>query len=174
MEPEDFKNFCQAFTSCIVASVEGRVMFTILDQSMHCSTTIVWNKDQFVVGRGKYHNKYEPCWFGWVGSGTNFTDSRTLTNVWDVPRPHDSPLHPTMKPVELVELAINHASKPGQSVPDLFTGSGTTIIACEKTGRRGFGMELDPHYCGVIIARWEKYANQKAELLSTDVPMEVS
>ena len=176
MSADDFRDFCRGFVGCIAASVtgciyvfgppgpDGRIMFTVLDEAFHHSATIVWNKDRFVLGRAKYHSKYEPCWFGWNGDGTNFVDDRTLTNVWDFPRPSASELHPTMKPVELIENAIGHASKRGQGVLDLFLGSGTTLIACEKTGRRCFGMELDPKYCDVILARWEAFTGKQATL----------
>ena len=163
MTREDFQTFCAGFTLSITSfcsgcvyvfgppGPDGRVMFTELDNAMHCSTTIVWNKDRFVLGRGKYQNKYEPCWFGWNGSGSSFVNDRKLTNVWDFPRPSSSKLHPTMKPVELVENAIGHASNVGGMVMDLFGGSGTTVIACEKTARDCRMMELDPKYCDVII-----------------------
>lgn len=177
MSAEEFKDFCRAFISCIVASTEGcvfvfgppgpdgRIMFTECDQAMHCSTTIVWKKDRFVLGRGKYHNQYEPCWFGWVASGSSFTEDRTLSNVWEFPRPQKSELHPTMKPVELVEQALNHACPKGGLILDLFGGSGTTMIAAEKSNRSANLMELDPKYCDVIIARWQKYSGQTAELV---------
>ena len=138
-------------------------MFTELDKALHCSTTVIWNKDRFTLGRGKYQNKYEPCWFGWVKSGAAFTDERTLTNVWDIQRPASSKLHPTMKPVELVENAISHASNAGAVVLDLFAGCGTTLIAAEKTGRVSRLMELDPKYADVIVQRWEAYTGNKAE-----------
>lgn len=174
MSGDEFRDFCRSFISCIVASTDGcvyvfgppgpdgRIMFTECDQAMHCSTTLVWKKDNFVLGRGKYHNKYEPCWFGWVGSGSRFVDDRTLTNVWEFDRPRKSELHPTMKPVELVEQALGHASKKGDLVLDLFGGSGTTMIASEKSGRSSCLMELDPKYAQVILERWEKYTGKKA------------
>mgnify|MGYP003119375601 CR=1 FL=1 len=172
----NFADFCAAFVSCIVASCngcvyvfgppgpDGRIMFTALDDALHCSTTIVWNKDQFTLGRGKYQNKYEPCWFGWNGSGAAFIDDRKLTNVWDFPRPKRSDLHPTMKPVALVENAVGHASNVGGVILDLFGGSGSTLIACEKTGRINRSMELDPKYCDVIIKRWQDFTGEQAEL----------
>lgn len=175
MDRGDFRAFCQGFAGCIKEfcdgiiyvfgppGADGRVMFTVLDETFHCSTTIIWNKDQFTLGRGKYQNKYEPCWFGWSGSGATFTEDRTLTNVWDFPRPKSSDLHPTMKPVGLVEIALEHASKPGHTVLDLFGGSGTTMIACESTGRHARVMELDPIYCDVIVKRWEDATGRKAE-----------
>tara|TARA_R110000737_G_scaffold22527_1_gene41187 strand:- start:806 stop:1996 length:1191 start_codon:yes stop_codon:yes gene_type:complete len=176
MSRGDFGDFCTAFVSCIKLSCngcvyvfgppgpDGRIMFTALDDALHCSTTIVWNKDQFTLGRGKYQNKYEPCWFGWNDSGAAFIDDRKLTNVWDFPRPKKSDLHPTMKPVVLVENAIGHASNVGGVIMDLFGGSGSTLIACEKTNRKARLMELDPKYCDVIVKRWEDYTGKKAEL----------
>lgn len=176
MSGEDFGDFCRGFVGSIAAFVQGciyvfgppgpdgRIMFTVLDQAFHCSTTIIWNKDRFVLGRGKYHCKYEPCWFGWNGDGSNFVDDRTLSNVWDFARPAASDLHPTMKPVELIEQAIKHASKPGQTVLDLFGGSGTTLLACERTGRKARLNELDPKYCDVILTRWEQFTGKTATL----------
>lgn len=174
MSSDEFADFCAAFTSCIKLSCsgcvyvfgppgpDGRIMFRELDKALHCSTTIVWNKDHFTLGRGKYQNKYEPCWFGWNDSGIAFIDDRKLTNVWDYPRPKSSKLHPTMKPVELVSNAIGHASNVGGLVMDLFGGSGTTVIACEKASRRANLMELDPKYCDVIIKRWQEYTGKQA------------
>lgn len=145
---------------CAAPGKDGRIIFRALDESFHCSTTVIWNKSSMVMGRSKYHNKYEPIWFGWVKSGTNFIDDRKLVNVWDFDRPHRSDLHPTMKPIELIEQAISHASK--DSVADIFGGSGSTLIACEKTNRKCFMMELDPYYCCVIIERWQKYTEKRA------------
>ena len=168
MSKNDFKNFVQGFVSNIKLfcdgivycwsgqGEDGRIMFTILDENLHHSTTIIWNKDQFTLGRGKYQNKYEPCWFGWVESGKTFTDDRTLTNVWDYKRPQRSDLHPTMKPIELCENALNHASKKGNKVLDLFLGSGSTMVAAHQLKRKCYGMELDPKYCQVIIDRMIK------------------
>ena len=180
MSGADFKDFCASFVSCIVAfcdgcvyvfgppGEDGRIMFTQCDEAMHCSTTIVWNKDQFTLGRGKYQNKYEPCWFGWNKTGSSFIDDRKLTNVWEFDRPRSSKLHPTMKPVELVENAIGHASNVGGKVLDLFGGSGTTAIACEKTARDCRMMELDPKYCDVIIKRWQEFTGEQATLEGAD------
>ena len=147
---------------------DGRILFSVLDQTLHCSTTIIWNKDVFVLGRAKYHNKYEPCWFGWNESGIRFTDNRKLTNVWDYERPKRSQEHPTMKPVGLIQIPIEHATREGDIVFDLFLGSGTTLIACEQTNRRCFGTEISPRYCDVIVARWEALTGQTAVKQSGD------
>lgn len=168
MSGSDFEDFCKSFISNILLfnkgcvymagppGPDGRIMFMAADSAMHCSTVIVWNKDQFTLGRGKYQNKYEPIWFGWVDNGTSFYGDRTQTNVWDIPRPKASDEHPTMKPVELVAKAIEHASRKDDIVLDLFLGSGTTMVAAEQLGRICYGMEIDPKYCQVIIDRMKK------------------
>ena len=174
MSGADFAKFCDAFVTqiarvcvgCVYVfgppGPDGRIMFTSLDRAMHCSTTIVWNKDQFTLGRGKYQNKYEPCWFGWVKSGSRFTGDRKLTNVWDFPRPKSSEEHPTMKPVAVMAHAIEHASLPSDIVFDPFLGSGTTLIAAEQLGRKCYGMEISPAYCDVIVKRWENLTGKQA------------
>lgn len=167
MSGDDFKDFCQGFVSNIKLfcdgvvycwagpGKDGRIMFTVLDQNLHNSTMIVWNKDQFTLGRGKYQNKNEVCWFGWNESGETFTNDRTLTNVWDFERPKKSDLHPTMKPIKLVENGLNHNPK-AVSVLDLFLGSGSTMVAAHQLKRKCYGMELDPKYCQVIVDRMMK------------------
>lgn len=173
MDSEHFRMFCEAFCKqikkycrgcvyiCAGQGEDGRTMFVVADRMLHNSTTIIWNKDQFTLGRGKYQNKYEPIWFGWVESGIDFTDNRTLTNVWDIKRPKKSELHPTMKPIELISTALSH--NPGsKSVLDLFGGSGSTLIACEQLNRKCYMMELTEHYCDVIINRWETLTGRKA------------
>lgn len=167
MSGDEFKEFCHAFASNIKLfcdgvvycwagpGKDGRIMFTALDETLHNSTMIVWNKDQFTLGRGKYQNKNEICWFGWNVSGATFTEDRTLTNVWDFARPKKSELHPTMKPIELVENGLNH-NPTAKSVLDLFLGSGSTMVASHQLKRKCYGLELDPKYCDVIVKRMLK------------------
>lgn len=168
MGKDEFSDFCKGFISNIVLfnkgcvymagppGPDGRIMFTEADNALHCSTVIIWNKDQFTLGRGKYQNKYEPIWFGWVDNGTSFYGDRTQTNVWDIPRPKKSEEHPTMKPVELVAKAIDHASRKDDLVLDLFYGSGTTMVAAHQLNRKCYGMEIDPKYCQAIVDRMKK------------------
>lgn len=173
MDKSSFIEFCNKFINnikifckgcvymCASQGEDGRLMFVEADKLLHNSTTIIWNKDQFTLGRGKYQNKYEPIWFGWVESGIDFTDNRTITNVWDIKRPKKSDLHPTMKPIELIATALTH--NPGsESCLDLFGGSGSTLIACEQLNRKCYMMELTEHYCDVIINRWEALTGRKA------------
>jgi DNA modification methylase len=152
----NIKLFCDGIVYCFGAQgVDGRIMFTVLDENLHNSGTIIWLKDRLVLGRSKYHNKYEPCWFGWNKSGETFTDDRSLTNVFECKRPTKSDLHPTMKPIELLEMPLNHNPK-AKSVLDLFLGSGSTMVASHQLKRKCYGMELDPKYCQVIVDRMKK------------------
>jgi DNA modification methylase len=167
MDGDSFRDFIQAVVSNIKLfcdgvvycfgdqGVDGRIMFSVLDQNLHNSGTIIWLKDRLVLGRSKYHNKYEPCWFGWNKSGDTFTDDRSLTNVFECKRPSKSDLHPTMKPIELLEMPLNHNPK-AKSVLDLFLGSGSTMVASHQLKRKCYGMELDPKYCQVIVDRMRK------------------
>ena len=149
----NIKLFCDGVVYCFGAQgSDGRIMFTVLDENLHNSGTIIWLKDSLVLGRSKYHNKYEPCWFGWNKSGETFTDDRSLTNVFECKRPKKSDLHPTMKPIELLEMPLNHNPK-AKSVLDLFLGSGSTMVASHQLKRKCYGMELDPKYCDVIVKR---------------------
>ena len=152
----NIKLFCDGIVYCFGAQgADGRIMFTVLDENLHNSGTIIWLKDRLVLGRSKYHNKYEPCWFGWNKSGETFTDDRSLTNVFECKRPIKSDLHPTMKPIELLEMPLKHNPK-AKSVLDLFLGSGSTMVAAHQLKRKCYGMELDPKYCQVIIDRMRK------------------
>lgn len=177
MSETDWEKFCQSIADAIEIATEGcvyvchapnndgRTIASVMDSNFHPSTTIIWNKDQFTLGRGKYQNKHEPIWFGWVKSGKAFTDKRDLANVWDMDRPKASELHPTMKPVELVVRAIEHASTSGDFVFDPFLGSGTTLMACEQTSRNCLGMELDPKYVAVALERYKEATGNEPELI---------
>lgn len=125
---------------------------------------LVWNKNNHVLGRCDYNYKHEPMIYGWKIGGTHkfYGCGDFKTSVWDIAKPLQSKLHPTMKPVALVANCMKDTTKEGDSVLDLFGGSGTTLIAAEQLGRKCFMMELDPHYCYVIIARWEKLTGNKA------------
>lgn len=130
---------------------------------------LIWNKNAMVLGRQDYQWKHEPCLYGWKeGAGHYFTEKRNLTTVIDENKPLRNGEHPTMKPVPLFARLIDNSSRTNDIVLDLFGGSGTSIIACEQTGRRCLTMELDPHYCDVIIARWEKLTGQTAKLLKNE------
>ena len=105
---------------------------------------------------------HEPIFYTWTKSHHNYRRSGNHTTVWDYDKPRKCDLHPTMKPVELVAACILDGSNEGETVLDGFGGSGTTLIACEQLNRHARIMEIDPHYCDVIIARWEKFTGKKA------------
>jgi DNA modification methylase len=129
----------------------------------HFSALIVWVKNIHVIGRGNYHHRLEPIWYGWPKSGkSTYVGGRDKNDVWEHDKPRASPDHPTMKPVALVADAIRNSSRPRDLVFDPFLGSGTTLIASEQLGRRCIGVEIEPAYCDVAIRRWEKLTGRKA------------
>jgi DNA modification methylase len=168
LSPQDFTNFLNGFATNAARYVDGDIYCVLgsstwptLDTALrnagyHWSATVIWVKDVFVLGRSKYHRRYEPIWYGWHTKGkSSFQGRRDLDDVWEVPRPRRSDEHPTMKPIELMKLAIEASSAPGDIVLDLFGGSGSTLIAAHTTGRTARLMELDPTYCDVICARYQ-------------------
>jgi len=127
------------------------------------STFIVWAKNTFTLGRADYQRQYEPILYGWrEGNDHYWCGARDQGDVWFFNKPLKNDLHPTMKPIELVERAIRNSSKSQDIVLDVFGGSGSTLIASEKTGRSARLMELDPKYVDVIIRRWQTYSGQQA------------
>ncbi len=125
---------------------------------------LIWAKHHFSIGRSHYHYQHEPIAYGWKGA-TSWLGSRTESSVWEADKPTASDEHPTMKPVALCERAITNSSKANAVVIDPFLGSGTTMIAAERLGRRCYGMELEPRYVDVAVRRWEDFTGRKAELL---------
>jgi DNA modification methylase len=131
----------------------------------HWSTFIVWAKNTFTMGRSDYQRQYEPILYGWKEGTDHFwCGARDQGDVWFIKKPHLNDLHPTMKPVELVERAIRNSSKGRDTVLDPFGGSGTTLIACERSGRQARLIELEPKYCDVIIERWQQHTGRQALL----------
>jgi len=127
------------------------------------STFIIWAKNTFTLGRSDYQRQYEPILYGWPeGATRHWCGDRDQGDVWHFNKPRVNDLHPTMKPVELVERAIRNSSRPGDVVLDPFGGSGTTLIAAEKSGRQARLIELDPKYVDTIVRRWQEYAGGQA------------
>ena len=128
---------------------------------------LIWNKNSMVMGRQDYQWKHEPCLYGWKeGAGHLWASDRKQTTVINFDKPTRNDMHPTMKPIPLFDYQIKNNTKGGDVVLDLFGGSGTTIMACEQNGRRGYSMEYDPRYVDVIVDRWEKFTGAKAVLLN--------
>lgn len=124
---------------------------------------LIWNKNSLVLGRQDYHWKHEPCLYGWKEGAAHYWGSdRSQTTVLDFSRRIRNGEHPTMKPVDLIEYQVKNSSKRGDTVLDLFGGSGSTLIACEKAARSARLMELDPRYVDVIVRRWQDFTGQRA------------
>jgi DNA modification methylase len=131
----------------------------------HWSDFVVWVKNTFTLGRGNYQRQYEVILYGWKeGTSHYWCGARDQGDVWFLNRPQANPLHPTMKPVELVSRAIGNSSQRRDIVLDPFGGSGSTIIACEKTGRLARLIELDPTYVDTAVIRWQQYTGVEAVL----------
>lgn len=122
--------------------------------------TIAWVKDQFVLGRSDYHYRHESIFYGWTpGAAHHAVPDRTQDTVHEVPRPRRAADHPTMKPVELIERHLSNSTDRDELVVDPFGGSGSTLIAAHRTGRRASLIELDPKYADVACRRWQEYSD---------------
>ena len=182
-----------AFYVCYANSYSIEVLSQLRSIGLDQRSIIIWNKTNTGYGdlNSNYKCNYEPIFYGakqgkstnFVGNQntdyvdeyeaiyygvkkgkrTNFVGDTTQTTVWSIDKPRNNDLHPTMKPLALCAKAIFNSSRSGEIVVDLFGGSGSTLIACEKLGRKCYMMELDPHYVDVIIERWEKVTGKKAE-----------
>lgn len=127
---------------------------------------LVWVKNHFAMGRSDYHYRHECVLYGWREDGGHyFTPSRGEDSVFEYDKPSVSVEHPTMKPIGLVQEQVVNSTRTGDIVFDPFCGSGTTLLACERTKRVGLGIELMPHYADVILARWEAETGREATLL---------
>jgi DNA modification methylase len=128
------------------------------------SGIIVWDKGEVTLGRKDYASRYELIWYGWKpGAAHRFFGPKTESDIWGIPRdPAAFYLHPTQKPVALAARAIKNSTQPGETVLDLFGGSGSTLIAAHQLGRRALVLELDPHHIDTIVARWEALSGAKA------------
>ncbi len=134
------------------------------------STFIIWVKNAFTLGHSDYQRQYEPILYGWPeGAKHHWCGARDQSDTWFIDKPVRNDLHPTMKPIELVQRAITNSSRRGDIVLDVFAGSGSTLMACEQTGRRARLMELSPQYVDVIIRRWQAHTGQQAVRLSDGI-----
>lgn len=159
---------CQGAIYICMSSSELATLQDAFGQAKgHWSTFIIWAKNTFTLGRSDYQRQYEPILYGWPeGEKHYWCGDRNQGDVWEVKKPAKNDLHPTMKPVELVVRAITNSSKQNDIVLDPFCGSGSTLIACQQTGRICYGMELDPAYCDIIAQRWENHTGQKAKRIA--------
>jgi DNA modification methylase len=176
MDPIAWEAFVRAWARTLLASVDGALYIcmsskelglvsrVLAEEGGHWSDTLIWAKDRFVLGRADYQRSYEPIWYGWrEGASHHWCGDRDQGDVWEIDRSSDAPLHPTTKPLPLMERAIANSSTAGDLVLDAFLGSGSTLVACERTGRICAGIELDPVYADVVLARFERFSGQVAE-----------
>lgn len=175
-EIEDLESFCTSFLNIIPFSQYNICYVFMGGQKLHhlrnafdlsklkFSQYLIWNKNNHVLGRNDYFPKHEFICYGWKNKHKFYGTSSTT--VLDFDKPLKSDLHPTMKPVALLEKLINDGSLPNQNVYEPFLGSGSTLIAAEKTNRKCLGIELEPHYMQVIIDRWQDYTGEKAEKIN--------
>ena len=177
MRGDEFREFLvSAFTAAVSVLKDGGGFYVWFASREHCNfetalnesglevrQELIWKKNTMVLGRQDYQWKHEPCLYGWKdGASHNWYSDRCQTTILEFNKPARNGEHPTMKPVELFAYQIQNSTKKMDIVLDLFGGSGTTIIACEQTGRIGYSMELDPKYCDVIIKRYENLTGKKA------------
>jgi DNA modification methylase len=172
-----FEAFLQDACANILSVTKGAVYVCMSSSELHTlqraftaaggrwSTFVIWAKHAFTLGRADYQRQYEPILYGWpAGHDRYWCGARDQGDVWFVDKPARNDLHPTMKPVALVERAIRNSSKSRDIVVDPFGGSGSTLIACEKAGRQARLVELDPRYCDVIVRRWQAWTGEIATL----------
>jgi DNA modification methylase len=172
---DGFHDFLREALTLLIAHTQGAIYVAMSSSELDTlqaafraaggkwSTFIIWAKNTFTLGRSDYQRQYEPILYGWPeGATRHWCGDRDQGDVWQIKKPAKNDLHPTMKPVELVERAIRNSSRPGDVVLDPFGGSGTTLIAAEKSGRQARLIELDPKYVDVIVRRWQEYAGGQA------------
>lgn len=142
-----------------------QMMMMMMSENWQVKHELIWVKSSpvFSMGRLDYDYQHEPILFGWKKKHNWYGGGQFLKSIWEIDKPHKSKEHPTMKPIALMENALLNSSQRDEICLDLFGGSGSTLIACEKTERKCRMIELDPQYCQVIIDRWEQLTNKKAE-----------
>ena len=178
MKDGDFRAFLsKVYVNLFVSMKEGAPIYVfhsdmedhnfkeaLMDAGLKIAQCLIWKKNQKTFGRRDYNWKHEPILYGWKeGAAHPWYSDRCQTSIVEFDNPPTSAEHPTMKPVEMLTYFLGNSSKKGDLVWDSFLGSGSTLIACERIGRRCAGLEIDPHYCDVIIKRWEDLTGKKAE-----------
>jgi len=182
MDDESFRQFLRdAFVAADAVMKSGAVFYiwhadsegynfrgACKDSGWKVRQCLIWKKQTLVMGRQDYHWKHEPCLYGWKdGAAHLWATDRKQTTILEFDRPSRSTLHPTMKPVDLIEYQVLNNTKGQDVVLDLFGGGGSTLIACEKSGRYARLMELDPKYVDVIVRRWCEFTGKQATHAAT-------
>lgn len=182
MKPEEFDRFLRHSFSrfravvkpgaslyvCHASSVQREFQNALEASGFEVRCQIIWAKKHFAWGFGRYKFQHEPMFYCHVtGQKNPWYGDKSQSTLWQEKKPAANRLHPTMKPVELIERALMNSSKGGDLVGDLFGGSGSTLIACERRGQHARLMELDPRYVDVICRRFQEYSG-KAAVLADD------
>ena len=169
MDDDAFYRFLLAAFNCMEAAMDDDASIYVFhadskglifrqafsDAGFYCSQTCIWKKPSFVFGRSYYHWQHEPVLFGWKKNGkSRWYADRKQTTIWEFEATQKNDLHPTMKPIPLIAYPIMNSTMTGNRVLDPFGGSGSTLIACQQTGRECFTMELDEKFCDVIVKRY--------------------
>jgi DNA modification methylase len=183
MKPAEFDRFLRkAFGSyraavktgasvyiCHASSVQREFQNAIEKAGFQVRCQIIWAKNTFAWGFGRYKFQHEPIFYCHVeGQSDAWYGDKSQSTLWQEKKPAANRLHPTMKPVELIERALHNSSKSDDCVLDLFGGSGSTLIACERRKRSARLMEVDPKYTDVIVKRWQEYTGRQATLADDD------
>lgn len=159
---------------CTSSRFIGKILNKLDELGIYHATPIVWVKEHWVMSWERYHAQHEHLVF--CGDGALPTGKKSIwygahneSTVWQIPRDNmtTSNLHPTQKPIPLIVRAIKNSSQNPDIILDVFGGSGSTLIACEQTGRRCRMMEIDPRYCQVIVDRWQAYTGEKVVMVKT-------
>jgi DNA modification methylase len=179
MSDTEFKQFLEAvFRSCRAAIKPGASLYVCHSSSwqrefqnaleaagFEVRCQIIWAKNTFAWGFGRYKFQHEPIFYCHVAGETDaWYGDKSQSTLWQENKPAANRLHPTMKPVELVERALVNSSKTGDICADFCAGAGSTLIACERRGRKARLIEIDPKYAQVIVVRWQQYSGKCATL----------
>ena len=174
---KDFEKFLYDACVNVLAVAKGAIYICMSSSELHTlykafteagghwSTFCIWSKNTFTLGRSDYQRQFEVLLYGWREGGDHYwCGARDQGDVWYVNKPHTNDLHPTMKPVELVERAVRNSSRRRDVVLDPFGGAGSTMISCEKTGRQARLIEIEPQYVDVSVQRWQNFTGRSATL----------
>ena len=160
---------CSVYITAPVSGKLGMMFFAMLKEAgLEIRHVLNWikNRPTFTFGRLDYEYQHEPILFTWINNHKRIRAGKSQTSCWFYNSPNACDLHPTMKPIALIENALLNSSEEGDILLDPFVGSGSSIIAAHDVGRRCYAMDIDPHYVSVAIRRWEKHTGLKAELIT--------
>lgn len=166
---ENAKDECAIYVTMPQGGTHMMMMMMMRDSGWKVKHELIWvkNSPTFSMGRLNYDYQHEPILYGWKKTHKWVGKGKFNKSIWEIDKPKKCDLHPTMKPIELIENALLNSSEKNDLILDLFGGSGSTLIACEKNNRRARLMELDPKYCDVIRRRYTKWAKENGKPLTS-------